>query len=236
MAAPAQIDLDDHLESAMAEIIRLGQAIADIDVPRVKQSAEFVNRIVGPAPADSRCRSAIARVHVETVDGRRRGHMEMKPVVRVSVTDVAAARPDIQDFRAERPTLDVTVREYDCMGPMNKVTHLPDETCQKHATRSFYFPHQQGLAFLFACDEHAISLGEWAGRKFGGCFGGDVAGAPRAMKLAAQRGAQVDLPHDEEFERLVPVPNPPALSTLFTRKNSEDPETHEAEREDGPEN
>lgn len=107
---------------------------------------------------------------------------------------------------ADKPRRTAT---FACIGPVDSATNRPAETCGKVATKQFFFPHRDGVAFIFACGGHAGSLGAWAGRRFGGCFGGDIAKAQRAMTEAATRFARVDMPHGEGFDALVSVPNPP---------------------------
>jgi hypothetical protein len=69
-----------------------------------------------------------------------------------------------------------------------------------------FFPHQSGVAFMFACDRHLESVARWAGVRFGGCFaGGPIAKGAGVMKDAAAKFGRVDMPHGEEFNALVKV-------------------------------
>lgn len=98
---------------------------------------------------------------------------------------------------------------FSCQGPIDAATHLPSEKCGLPATASFFSPHKEGVAFLFACGRHTMEIGAWAGRRFGGTFGGEIAKARAAMKLAATRYPRVDTPHGEEFNALSAVPGAP---------------------------
>ena len=139
----------------------------------------------------------------------------MFPAALVNELGDSASEPvDVSpDFRAERPELDIPQADFTCMGPMDRVTYLPAETCSLKATRAFYFPHQEGIAFIFACDQHAMSIGEWAGRKYGGCFGG-MDDRPQRYGHGGKK-FRADIPHGPEFESLVAVPNPPRVTSLF---------------------
>ena len=105
--------------------------------------------------------------------------------------------------------------EFSCQGPVDRVTHLPAESCDERANMSFYFTHQEGIAFIFGCDRHALHLARWAGRRFGGCFGAEIPKVRLAMEQAQKAGNRVDTPHGEEFTSLIPVPGAPTTSSLF---------------------
>jgi hypothetical protein len=97
-----------------------------------------------------------------------------------------------------------------CLGPIDPASDLPDETCGEAATKMLLFPHQSGVAFMFACDRHLESLGRWAGTRFGGCFaGGPIAKGARVMSDAAARFGRIDMPHGEEFNAMVGVSGVP---------------------------
>lgn len=53
-----------------------------------------------------------------------------------------------------------------CIGPIDPATNRPAETCGKAASKQFFFPHRDGVAFIFACEGHARSLGQWATGRF----------------------------------------------------------------------
>lgn len=92
----------------------------------------------------------------------------------------------------------------------------PSEACTARATTLCFFPHQEGVAFVFGCDEHALALGRWAGQRFGGCFGDSVFKAPSLMEQANNRFARVDLPHGADFDHLLPVSDPPQIQSPLT--------------------
>ena len=97
-----------------------------------------------------------------------------------------------------------------CVGPIDPETNRPCEGCQNPARQSLIFPHRDGVAVMFSCPEHLMSLGEWAGRRFGGCYaGGTVPKAVKAMKEAAAKGTRVVTPNGEAFDALVRAPDPP---------------------------
>ena len=214
---PRRVKLDDHIEAAMDAVVELGRVVAKLDEPLVKRRAATIRETVGPKPEQPNRRTMFVRLCTEIVDGALRAKVDMFPASLVNEPGESASAPvDVSpDFRAERPELDIPQADFICMGPMDRVTYLPAETCSLKATRAFCFPHQEGIAFIFACDQHAISIGEWAGRKYGGCFGGDVTTAPSAMTMAVRSFARVDIPHGVEFESLVPVPNPPRVTSFF---------------------
>lgn len=214
---PPRVNLDDHIEAAMNAVVELGRVVAKLDEPLVKRRADAIRETVGPRPEQPNRRTMLMRLRTEIVDGVVRAKVDMFPAALVNEPGDSAPDPvDVSpDFRAERPELDIPQADFTCMGPMDRFTYLPAETCSLKATRAFCFPHQEGIAFIFACDQHAMSIGEWAGRKFGGCFGGDVTTAPSAMAMAARSFARVDIPHGAEFESLVAVPNPPRVTSLF---------------------
>jgi hypothetical protein len=216
-SGPEHLLLDDHIEAAMASIVELAKVVAEIDKPRIDVCVGTINQTVGPPPEDSRQRSAIFRVRKPGGGGPGSVSVEILPVVTVGT---AAAGPDVAvkelpDFRKDRPRLRAERRDYSCQGPIDRVTDLPAETCGEKASTGFYFPHQEGVAFIFACDRHALALGRWAGRRFGGCFGGEVSKVPFAMELASNAFARVDTPHGDDFTSLVPVPGAPTTSSLF---------------------
>jgi len=73
-----------------------------------------------------------------------------------------------------------------------------------------FFPHQSGVAFVFSCDRHLESLGQWAGMRFGGCFvGGPIEKGARPMTDAAAKFGRIDIPHGEDFDALVGIPGGP---------------------------
>ena len=97
-----------------------------------------------------------------------------------------------------------------CLGPIDPATDLPAETCGDAATKMLFFPHQNGVAFMFSCERHVESLARWAGTRFGGCFaGGPIAKGARVMTDAAARFGRIDIPRGAEFNALVGVPTPP---------------------------
>lgn len=215
IAGPARLNPDDHIEAAMTAIMGLVSTVREIDQQRFERSTQVMREVVGPPPEDPGHRPVIFRVkrldlHAGAIA------METLPVMLPNVQrDRRGANRGvpIPDFRAERPALQVDRQDYSCQGPMNRVTHLPLETCTARATTLFFFPHQEGVAFVFGCDKHALALGRWAGQRFGGCFGDSVFKAPRLMEQASNRVARVDLPHGEDFDQLLPVPNPPQVQS-----------------------
>jgi hypothetical protein len=105
-----------------------------------------------------------------------------------------------------------------CIGPVDPVTNLPNETCGEAAVKMLFFPHQTGAAFMFSCDRHLESLARWAGIRFGGCFaGGPIAKRARVMTEAEARFGPVHIPHGEEFNALVGLPNAPKRQTFGGR-------------------
>lgn len=94
-----------------------------------------------------------------------------------------------------------------CIGPINRATDLPDETCGAEATKILFFPHQSGAAIMFSCDGHLESLGRWAGTRFGNCFaGGPIANSARTMTEATAQFGPITIPHGGDFGALLGVP------------------------------
>jgi hypothetical protein len=214
---PAHIPLDDSLEAAMSSIVDLARIVTEIEQPRLALCAATIEKTVGPPPLGTRQRPAIFRMRKLDAKGST-VTFDVLPVFRVA-SMAAESDPIFQvapDFREDRPQLRAERCDFSCQGPIDRVTDLPAETCDEKASTGFYFPHQEGIAFLFGCDRHALAIGGWAGRRFGGCFGGEVAKVPLAMDLARKTFARVDTPHGEEVASLIPVPGAPTTSSLFS--------------------
>lgn len=96
-----------------------------------------------------------------------------------------------------------------CQGPIAAPGDWPSETCGEVATHGFFFPHQGGVAFIFACTPHINEVGGWGGRHFGGCFGDVVAKSKEVIEAYTRRGTLISFPHGHDYDRLLPVPNPP---------------------------
>src|SRR5579863_5309356 len=91
-----------------------------------------------------------------------------------------------------------------CIGPIDPVADLPAETCGEAAIKFLFFPHRDGVAFMYCCDRHLESVSRWAGTRFGGCFaGGPIAKGARTFADAEAECSRVDWPHGEEFNALV---------------------------------
>ncbi len=70
--------------------------------------------------------------------------------------------------------------------------------------KMLFFPHRDGVAFMFCCDRHLESVSRWAGIRFGGCFaGGPIAKGARTMSEATEKFGRIDMPHGKEFDALV---------------------------------
>lgn len=222
-AGPYHIAVDSPIEEAMAAVIRLAQAVAAIDQPRFAALIETVREIMGPLLGDPSRRPTIFKL-TPSVDasGTARMGMQIAPVmvVQPGPAESEPACLEVPDFRAHRPTLTTERSTRNCQGPINKVTHLPAETCIERATTAFFFPHQEGVAFLFGCDGHAISLGLWAGKKFGGCWGGEAEKAEVTMEMAAMTFARIDEPHGAEYDTLIPVSGAPKVHLPFANPSS----------------
>ena len=202
----------------MAAVTRLAQTVADIDMPKFRTSIERVQEVLGPPPEDTNLRTMIFRMRPSTDDaGAEVMKMDIAPVLLVQQTsaDGEATKVEVPDFSSHRRPMTTEKSTRRCQGPLNKVTHLPAETCPERATMSFYFPHQEGLAFLFACEQHALSLAQWAGKRFGGCFGGEAEKAETVLQLAVNSFARVDEPHGADYEQLIPVPGAPQTQSMF---------------------
>ena len=213
-----RIGLDSPVEETMSAVTRLAQDVANIDNPKFTKSIERVKEILGPAPEETDRRTTIFRMRLVVDDsGTQVMKMDVAPVLLVqpSPSGQRGVEVEVPPFSSHRPTMTTERSTRRCQGPLNKVTTLPAESCQKTATMSFYFPHQEGVAFLFSCDQHALSLGQWAGKRFGGCFGGEAEKADVAMRLAAQSFARIDEPHGAEYELLIPIPGAPQTQSLF---------------------
>ena len=213
-----RIGLDTPIEETMRAVTRLAQDVATIDMPKFTRSVERVKEILGRAPEQTDRRTTILRMRFVNDDsGGQVMKMDVAPVLLVqpSPADQQRVTVEVPDFSSHRPLMTTERSSRRCQGPLNKVTTLPSESCQETATMSLYFPHQEGAAFLFACDQHALSLGQWAGKRFGGCFGGEAEKADVVMRLAAQLYARVDEPHGAEYENLIPVPGAPQTQSLF---------------------
>jgi hypothetical protein len=213
---PEHIPLDDHLEAAMSSIVGLARVLAEIDQPRLATYAGTINKTVGPPPTRTGQRPAIFRMRKSDPAG---SSITFDLLAALTVGK-AAAQPDpvamqAPDFRKDRPALKSERPDFKCQGPIDRVADLPAETCDQKASMSFYFPHQDGIAFIFGCDHHALQLGTWAGKRFGGSFGAEVAKAVAAMDQAKKTVAHVSTPHGEEFMSLIPVPGAPTTSSLF---------------------
>jgi hypothetical protein len=91
-----------------------------------------------------------------------------------------------------------------CIGPIDPATDLPAETCAEAAMKFLFFPHRDGVAFMYSCDRHLESVSRWAGTCFGGCFaGGPIAKGARTFAEAEEQFGRIDWPHAEEFNALV---------------------------------
>ncbi len=232
-SGPEHIGLDTPIEETMVAVTRLAQKVAELDMPRFTQSIQAIQEVVGPPLEDPNHRPTIFRMR-PTVDdsGEEVMKIDIAPVflVQQATTDADTGAVEMPDFRAHRPRLTTEKSTRRCQGPLNKVTHLPAETCTERATMSFYFPHQEGIAFLFACDQHALALGQWAGKRFGGCFGGAAEKTQVAMEMAAKTFARIDEPHGADYDKLVPVPGAPATQSLFSPPSTTgDTESHDPE-------
>lgn len=213
---PEHISLDDHLEAAMSSLVGLARVVAEIDQPRLAACAATVNGIVGPPPVGPDQRPAIFRMRKLDPAGTSI-KIDLLPVFTVSAAGAQPEpeSPDSLDFRKDRPVLKTESSDYQCQGPIDRVTDLPADSCDERASMSFYFPHQEGIAFIFGCDRHALHLARWAGRRFGGCFGAEILKVRLAMEQAQKTATRVDTPHGEEFTSLIPVPGAPTTSSLF---------------------
>jgi hypothetical protein len=217
-SSPEIIGIDTPVEETMAAVTKLAQAVAALDTPRFKASLEHVRAVLAPVPPTAKLRPTIFRMRTSIEDGGAEVmKMELAPILLVHETpgQTDDGTFDVPDFRSDRPQMTTEKSTRKCQGPLNKVAHLPDESCQSVATMSFYFPHQDGLAFLFACDQHALALGQWAGKRFGGCFGGEAEKAETVRRMAVDSFARVDEPHGSEYEALIPVPGAPQIDSLF---------------------
>lgn len=214
-AGPEHIPLDTPIEEAMVAVTRLAQAVAAIDQPRFAASIETVQAVMGPPLADPNRRPAIFRMVPSSTgaSGAQEMKLQFAPAMLVQSIPTGSGETsfEVPDFKEHRPMLSTDTSTRRCQGPINKVTHLPSERCPARATMAFFFPHQEGIAFLFGCDQHALALGQWAGKRFGGCWGGEAEKADVTMKMAAQSFARIDEPHGAEYDTLVPVPGPPKI-------------------------
>jgi len=212
------LPVDDLLEQAMTGVLELVTAIREIDQPRYEACQRAISDMVAASPQGNGRQPAIFRMRLdpEAADGETM-KLETVPVAVVNrATSGPSSTGTARDFRAERPAFERRRLIYQCQGPLDKVTQLPRETCGTTATSSFFFPHQHGIAFLFGCDIHALSLGQWAGRKFGGSFGGEVAKAALVIEQAEGRGVAIHFPHGEEYATLLPVATPaPGVAPLW---------------------
>ena len=204
--SPERLPVDDLLEQAMTGVLELVTAIRDIDHPRYEARLRVISDTVGASPPGKGRQPAIFRIRLDTEAAA--GQTMKMDVVPVAVVKRASTSPSpteaARDFRAERPASARHRLIYQCQGPLDKVTQVPSETCGTTATMSFFFPHQHGIAFLFGCDIHALLLGQWAGRKFGGSFGGEAAKAAVVIEQAESRGVAAQFPHGEEYATLLP--------------------------------
>jgi hypothetical protein len=175
-AGPQHIAIDSPIEEAMAAVTRLAQAVATIDEPRFATSIETIKEIMGPPLDDPNRRKTIFKMAPPSADASWAQQMRMlfAPAMEVQPgpADAEPAIMDVPDFTSHRPALTTEYSTRECQGPLNKVTHLPAESCTERATMALFFPHQEGVAFLFGCHEHALALGQWAGKKFGDASGG----------------------------------------------------------------
>lgn len=225
-AAPEHIAIDAPIEEAMAGVTRLAQVVAAIDQPRFAASIETVTEIMGPPLDDPNRRKTIFKMTQPSTDSSgQQMKMQFAPAMEVQPGpgDQEPASVEVPDFSSHRPTLTTEKSTRQCQGPLNKVTHLPAETCTDRATTAFFFPHQEGVAFLFGCDQHALALGQWAGKKFGGCFGGEAEKADVTMKMAATTFARIDEPHGAEYDKLIPVPGAPQVQFPFAQPDATGP-------------
>jgi hypothetical protein len=216
-SGPERIGVDVPVEEAMTGVTRLATKVAELDQPRFAACLDTIRKTTGSHPQNTNQRRAVFRTRPGTDDGGQ-PTMEMAfgPVVVVEdgATD-GGETMEVPDFRDDRPATTTVRSTRSCQGPMNKVTHLPAETCTERATMSFLFPHQQGLALAFACEPHAVGLGRWLGKKFGGTYGGEAEKASVILQMAADQGTRVDEPHGAEFDQLLPAPNPPKAHNPF---------------------
>lgn len=215
---PARFGIDTPIEETMVAVTRLAQEVVNIDLPKFKESIDRIQEILGSEPQHPDQRPTIFRTRIETDEaGLEVMKMDLATVldVRLGHSHDQATNLDVPDFSSHRPTMSTDKAVRRCQGPLNKVTRMPSESCSENATTSFYFPHQEGLAFLFACEGHALSLGQWAGKRFGGCFGGDVDKTDIAMQMAAKSFSRIDTPHSAEYGSLIPIPGAPQVQSFF---------------------
>jgi hypothetical protein len=170
-----------------------------------------MRRIVGPPPADPNQRNAIYRM-TPFVNGQGVPAITLDLLTAVEITKTKATPAEVMkvDFAVDRPKIRIA-DSYSCQGPIDQVTDLPSERCGSEASTSFFFPHQDGVVFVFACAQHAMDLGRWTSRRFGGCWGGEVEKVPHLMEESAKTFPRIDTPHGEEFRKLVPVPGAPEV-------------------------
>lgn len=220
-AGPQHRAIDSPIEDAMAAVTRLAHAVAEIDQPRFAGCIETVREIMGPPLDNANRRKAIFKMTPPSTGASGAQQMKIQFALAMEVQpergDAGPPSVDVPDFTSHRPTLTTEKSLRKCQGPINKVTHLPAESCTERATTAFFFPHQEGIAFLFGCDEHALALGQWAGKKFGGCFGGEAEKADVTMKMALTTFARIDEPYGAEYDKLIPVPGAPKVQFPFSQ-------------------
>ena len=161
-AGPGRIGLDLPIEGAMAAVTRLAKSVAEIEAPKISALIERVRDILGPPPENPDRRTTIFRTRFVTDDsGTQVMKMDVAPVLLIqsTIVDQQSSVIELPDFSTHRPSMSTKKSTRRCQGPINKVTQLPAETCSDVAKMSFCFPPQEGIAFIFACEGHALSLG-----------------------------------------------------------------------------
>lgn len=143
-------------------------------------------------------------------------HAQLYPARVVSGDVSADASPSGFDPTGNAPMFINEVERHGCQGPLNKVTDLPSERCAARATESLLFAHSNGGAFVFACAAHMLELARWAGRRFGGCWSGEIAKVPIMRAKAQDKGFPLCTPHGAEYSRLTRAPGAPRVQHPFS--------------------
>jgi hypothetical protein len=215
LGSPPRIGASERVSGAMNGVLELVSSIAEIDKPHFEQCVSVIAATVGSTPREPGRQPALFRVRKDTSPADALT-MDVLPVMVIGKTDRDQRRPATVEDIADKPVVVRPRTDYQCQGPLDRVTHLPAESCSERAALAFYFPHQAGIALMFACATHAMELGQWAGRRFGGCYGGEVDKTAAVMEGAAGRGIVVRFPHRDEFASLAPVAVPaPKTASLF---------------------
>jgi hypothetical protein len=214
-SGPSTIDVEPHVEGTMQGILQLAQVVRDIDATDIDKALSVIRETVQPLPDGDGQRPMFIRYHAaENQDGSMKA--ELYPAFVASKAEGPPESDEPQfDLSIGRPTFVREICRYSCQGAVDKIADLPSERCGEPATDMFMFAHRDGGAVVLGCPSHAIALGRWAGRRFGGCWGTEIAKLTATIEMAEASGFHISMPHKAEYSKLTPAPGAPRIVNPF---------------------